>query len=123
MILIFYRGDFRLNVMSRTTQANYAHRNIQHGDLSPPLSAFLTLPCFTCYSPYHSTSNCGGRNGAFHVQHHREFTGMPIAPPHVSGSTYNHLDVAGRMQHVSELAESLVATTARLKVDGDRLPC
>uniref|UniRef100_M4BVA0 Uncharacterized protein n=1 Tax=Hyaloperonospora arabidopsidis (strain Emoy2) TaxID=559515 RepID=M4BVA0_HYAAE len=42
------------------------------------------VPCFTCYSPYHSSAKCSGRNGDFQVQHHREFTGMPIAPPHVS---------------------------------------
>ena len=47
---------------------------------------------------------------------------MPIAPPHVSVLTFNHLDVAGRMQHVLGLAESLVATTARLKADGDKAP-
>ena len=44
---------------------------------------------------------------------------MPIALPHFSGLTLNHLDVAGWMPHVSGLAESLVVTMARLKADGD----
>ena len=47
---------------------------------------------------------------------------MPIALPHVNGLAFNHLDVAGSMQHVSGLAESLVETTARLKADVDKAP-
>uniref|UniRef100_A0AAV1TRX4 Uncharacterized protein n=1 Tax=Peronospora matthiolae TaxID=2874970 RepID=A0AAV1TRX4_9STRA len=83
---------------------------------------FQRVPCFSCYSPYHSSAKCGGRKGAFQIQHHREFTGIPIAPPHVSGLTFNHLDVAGRLQHVSGLADTLVATTAKLKADGNKAP-
>ena len=83
---------------------------------------FLRAPCFTCYSPYHSSSKCGGKKGAFHVQHHLEFTGVPIAPPHVGEVTFNHLDVADRFQNVSGLAEALVATTVNLKTDGDKAP-
>ena len=80
------------------------------------------FPYLTCYSPYHSSSKCGGRKGAFHVQHHCGYTCVPIAPPYVNGITFIHLDAAGRMEHVSGLVESLVATTVRLKADGDKAP-
>ena len=45
---------------------------------------------------------------------------MSIAPPHISGLTCSHWDVAGRLQHVSGLADTLVATTAKLKADSDK---
>lgn len=47
---------------------------------------------------------------------------MPIAPPHVCGLTINHLDVAGRLQHVSGLADTFVATTAKFKEDNGKAP-
>lgn len=45
---------------------------------------------------------------------------MPISPPHVSGLTFNHLDVADRLQHVYGLADTFVATTAKLKGAEDK---
>ena len=84
---------------------------------------FQRVPCFIFYSPYHSSAKCGGRKGIHLVHHHRELTGVPIALPHVSGMTFNHLDVAGRLLHVSELADTLVATTKKLKAAGVMSPC
>ena len=83
---------------------------------------FQRVPCFSCYSPYHLSAKCGGRKGTFQSQHHREFTGVPVAPPHVSGLTSNHLDVVGRLQNISGLVDTLVAITANLKADNDKPP-
>ena len=38
------------------------------------------------------------------------------------GLTFNQLRVAGHLQHVSRLAETLEATTANLKADGNKPP-
>ena len=81
---------------------------------------FKRVPCFSCYSPSHSSAKCGGRKRTFQAQHHRKFTGVSTAPPNGSGLTFKQLDVVGRFQHVSGLANTLVATTAKLKADDDR---
>ena len=80
------------------------------------------FPYLTCYSPYHSSSKCGGRKETFQVQYHREFTGVPICLSHVSGLTFNHLDVAGSLQYISVLAGTLVETTEKLKADAGNDP-
>ena len=82
---------------------------------------FQRVLYFACYSPHHSSNKCGGRKGSFREELHLEFTGVLIARPHVRGFTFNHLNVAGRLQHVSKVANILEAKTANLKADGDKV--
>ena len=57
----------------------------------------------------------------FQVEHQREINGLPFAPRHVHGLTFNPLNGTGRLQHVSEVADTLAATTATLNVDVDKV--
>ena len=101
-------------------QSGCTHRKLNTELFLHYFRRFQRSSCFTCHSPCRSSSNCGMRKGAFHVQRHRKIPGVLISPPHVSGMTINHLDVAVCLQHIYGLAETLVATTAKVKADGDK---
>ncbi|TDH66816.1 uncharacterized protein CCR75_009472 [Bremia lactucae] len=112
------------NVSSTVTSVS---RECSHGSdadraLPQPFRHFQRVPCFTCYSPYHSSAKCGGRQGSFQEERHRVFSGMPLAPQPVSGLIFTHIDVADRLRHVTRLANTSAETTAQLKADGDENP-
>ena len=83
---------------------------------------FQRVPCFTCYSPFHSSAECASRPGARLLDHHREYTGQPHASNLLPGLTFAHLNEAGRLKHVSNLTDRLAASTTKLQADARKAP-
>ena len=75
---------------------------------------FQRAPCFTCYSPYHSSSKCSSTRGNILHDHHRVFTGVHRTSKPISSSDFSHLDVTERLDHVTLLATTLETSKNRL---------
>ena len=71
---------------------------------------FQQVPCFSCYSPYHSSTKCAARRGDFLFEHHRKVIGTHQVPKTVSALTFQHLTVLERLQHVAGQADTLQAS-------------
>ena len=83
---------------------------------------FQRVPCFSCYSPYHSSAKCAARRGDFLFEHHREFICTHQITNAVSVLTFQHITVLERLQHVAGQEETLQATTTKLKDDACKRP-
>ena len=65
---------------------------------------------------------CAARRSDFLFEHHCEFTGTHQLFKTVSGLPFQHLTVLKRLQHVAVQAETLQATTIKLKDDACKAP-
>ena len=105
--------------MSLTTQAGYAHRNLQRGDLTPP---FLTLPT---RSLFHLLLTLLLELQVRRAQ--RRFTRLAsprvhrcsYSPPHASGLTFNHLYVACRLHQCLWAGGHFGGNHGEVKSDND----
>uniref|UniRef100_M4BSP5 Uncharacterized protein n=1 Tax=Hyaloperonospora arabidopsidis (strain Emoy2) TaxID=559515 RepID=M4BSP5_HYAAE len=83
---------------------------------------FQRVPCFTCYSPFHSSAKCVSRPGARLLDHHKKYTRQSHASNLSPGLTLAPLDVAGRLKHVSNLTSRLAPFTTKLQADARKAP-
>ena len=98
-----------------------AHFATSDTELFSPFRHFKRNLCFICYTRHHSIFNCGTRKGTYRVKNHCELTGVRIFTPHISGLTFNRLDVAGHLLNVYGLTDTLEAATEKLKEDRDKV--
>ena len=96
---------------------------------APGLSLFLhhfrqyqRVPCFGCYSPFHTISRCTGQDVTVQSVHHRNFSKPSHSLSLVPELTLTHLDVEGRLAHIQSLSSSLNTTKEKLHEEARTTP-
>lgn len=80
------------------------------------------IPCFSCYSPVHTSTRCPRKDGGKAFKYHRDFTATLASPVSVPHKVMTHMSLSDRRTHIDDNAKASAEAVARLRTAAGKKP-